>query len=287
MSNTFENSRRILGAALACFMLAALSTSIHAQTCTVNNWDAVSADVVNGDNDATGSVGSPPTFKRYAGPCSLRATFGGVAEWVENDQGGALDESNYIARFYVYLTDVAGTNVPLFEAYDGTNAALFAVLYSDTLSIGIDTNGSGTPNVAGDAQTGWNSVEIEYDGTNLSASINGAADISAPTDLMTNVASVRLGDIDGGVGSGVAYFDDFDSRRVSRPGRLCRGLTDESRDLLTFADAIAIFTDAVSPVTVVAGQPDYNEDGLVTFSDAITVFNQAVNPANRSCDQNR
>jgi hypothetical protein len=284
MSKIFGNSRRILGAALACFALTAVSTSIHAQTCTVLNWDAVSGAVVNGDSDATGSVGSPPNFKRYAGPCSLKVTFGADAEWVENDQGGALDEANYIARFYVYLTDVAGTNVPLFEAYDGTNAALFAVLYSDTLSIGLDTDGDGAPDVSGAAQAGWNSVEVAYDGTTLSASINGAADISAATDLTTNVASVRLGDIDGGVGSGVAYFDDFDSRRVSRPGRLCRGLTGDGTNL-GLPDAFSIYDEFTSgPNLLAGGQPDYNEDGSVDLQDFFDVYDAFASGQNDCAD---
>ncbi len=287
MTKFSKNSKRLLGAAAACALLVGWSVSSQAQTCTVGNWDASSGALadMDGTDNSNGLVGTPPVFRRYAGPCAFEAPFGGGPDWVE-DSG--MVESNYIARFYVYLNDLTGDDVPIFEAYDGSNAALFGVYFTSDSGagvIGFDATGNGIVDQSGSAEPGWNSVELSYDGVNLLASINGADDLSAASSS-GDVAAVRLGDIDG-AGGGSAVFDDFDSRRTTRPGRLCRGLTDATRDALTFADAIAIFNDAASNSTVTTGQPDYNEDGLVTFSDAIAVFNRSVSASTRPCAENR
>lgn len=287
MSKISISSKRILGVAVACLMLGAWSTSSQAQTCTVANW----AGGATGLSDA--NTGTPSgSNRRYGGPCGLRVPADGTARFVTDDSPAS--ETTYIARFYTFL-DAAGTGeIILFAADDGATdqvQVLYNVPSNGDLTLRVwDSGGPNDLSFLG-VGTGWHSVELVWEAAASAAiafSVNGAPDVTATLDTSGIVlANANLGNVGGANTGGTIDFDDFDSRRVSRPGRLCRGLTDETRDLLTFSDAIEIFNDAVSPTTFVAGQPDYNEDGLVTFSDAITVFDRAVNPATRSCDQNR
>lgn len=265
--------------------------------CTVGNWDEA-VNLADGDTNQDGNVGTPPNFQRYSGKCSLDVVFGGAdGSWVANstDMNGApLNEQRYIARFYVFVDALEGSNVPIFEANDGVPETLFSISYSagSPATFGIDLSGNGSPDQTISATAGWNSVEFDYDGAagTLAVSINGAADVNlATTSGGSNVVRVRLGDLDG-AGSGFAYFDAFDSRRNNRPGRLCRGLTTalgDPRDSLLPADAIAIFTEFSTGGNVLAeGQPDFNGDGQILPGDAISAF-QRFATGNAACALNQ
>ena len=278
--------------AVAGFMLVGWSLSASAQNCTTANWTSA-VGLADGVDNATGNVGTPPTFRRYAGPCALRVPVDGTARYVIDDSPAA--ESSYIARFYVFLNNSGSAPIVLFEALGSGDAAQLRLTYTaPNLTLEIFNNGQTQSRQFTNLENGWQSVELSWAQgatANVSLTLNGDTLTAEGVDTAgRTIERVRMGNV---AAAGVAQasttvdFDDFDSRRSSNPGRLCRGLTDQTRDSLTFGDAIAIFSDASSAAFVAPGQPDYDENGLVTFGDAIAVFNRAAGASTRPCAANR
>jgi hypothetical protein len=67
------------------------------------------------------------------------------------------------------------------------------------------------------------------------------------------------------VTGGSVDFDDFDSRRVDRPGRLLVADANDSGDL-TIADLFEV-NNELGGSAFAAGQPDCDENGSITISD--------------------
>jgi len=271
-----------VGLALAAGLGLALSA--QAQTCTVQNWD-FAQNLVDGSDNATGNVGTQPNgFKRYGGPCGLKVPFGTTVAYVENStQGGegtsALNESFYVTRFYVFLGDVTiSGGGAIFTAFDSGNSELFSVIYdSDGSELSFNVVGATNPDPVSIAPGSWHSVELVYDvtGGEFIFSVdrpldeNGDQVVDAHATVVTgsfgsNVAVAQLGNIDG-VGSGSAYFDDFDSRRSVGPGRLLVGDADGS-ETYSAVDIATVRAEALG-VGIAAGQPDCDENGTITAAD--------------------
>jgi len=70
-------------------------------------------------------------------------------------------------------------------------------------------------------------------------------------------------------------FDDFDSRRISRPGRLLVGDADEN-DAVNTLDALAVL-DEFNSAVFAPGQPDCTEDGTVNTIDALCALDIFAN----------
>lgn len=284
------NSRKLLFAGAALAASFGLVLSAQAQTCTIANW---SGSPVGGLND-TDNANKPPSNPRYAGPCSLEVPVAGSAAHVIDNS--PTSDTGYIVRFYTFLED-AGTNpMIIFEANDaddGAGTSQILVRYNDptagdlTLEV-FHAGGSTTRTFA--VGNGWHSVEFDWE---AAASASIAFTVDGQTDLTITgvdtsgitIESALLGNIttaSGGAGA-VAYFDDFDSRRSTRPGRLCRGDTDGNNSI-GFADLNAVGNEVISGGTILAsGQPDYDENGAVGFSDLNAVFSDHVQIANSAC----
>lgn len=284
-----KNGRKSLLAGLAVAACFALSAGVQAQICTVSNWDAGTLNLVDGADNASGDVGTQKNgYKRYGGPCGLKVPFGSPAAYVENStQGGdgstALDELYYIARFYVFPGELtASGGAAIFTAFDSGDAELFSVLYnSDTSELSFNLPGATNPAPVPVDAGKWHSVEPVYDATgdSFAFSIDRAIDededgtidahaTSVSGTFNNNVAAVQLGNIDG-AGSGFAYFDDFDSRRTSFPGRLMVGDADGS-GAITISDLFAVEEERGGGDHA-AGQPDCDESGAITISDLFCV----------------
>jgi len=284
------------GAAVAALM--GLSFNAQAQTCVVSNWLGGAVGVTDADAGTQDTAAS--SNRRYGGPCGLRVDVGGVAQYVVDDTPSA--EGTYIARFYTYLNNAGADAIIIFEADDGTNPQA-QVWYNfpaaGDMTLRVFDTGAGTNDLTFNAvPSGWTSVEMVWESAaaaNLAFSVNGAADLTATIDTSgITLANASLGNINAAANGTSIDFDAFDSRRISRPGRLCRGLTDEARapfpgdtsPSLTIADAQAIFgafsTNGGSPA---AGMADYNEDGFVNIADVQGVFT-AFATAQNNCDLN-
>ena len=294
----------LLLSGFAGLMLAAGSGSVFAQTCTISNWQVNSSPGAVGLTE--GNVGLPNDsfsgvpFRRYGGPCGLRVPVDGTARYLSD--GSPVDEAAYNARFYVFLDSAGSENVRLFEAVNtaaGGNA--LEVWYEPGASKIVlkvaTTDGPANLEITG-IGSGWHSVEFAWaagETATVSLAVNVEIDTADPDDFASatlntsgqSIGEARLGNING-ANSAAAFidFDDFDSRRVSTPGRLCRGLTvDESeRDFLSSQDITSIAIEiATNGATPAGGQPDRNEDGVVTSAD-ITGIAIAIGTNSNDCN---
>jgi hypothetical protein len=162
--------------------------------------------------------------------------------------------------------------------------AVFTVYYTDTGELGFDADGDGTVDQTASIGSGWHSIEIVYSVSNdqFTFSVDGAADVNVSTTLTDNIVAVRLGALSN-AGSGTADFDAFDSRRLNRPGRLCRGDANND-DEIRSADVLSAWAEASSfGAQKAPGQPDYNEDGLVRTSDVLSMWNNHAAVFNFDC----
>jgi len=261
--------KSLIGGVAAAALLG-LSMNAQAQTCVVSNWS--SATVVT-DADA-GTQGA--SNRRYGGPCGLR-TPGGAAAYVTDETPSA--EGTYIARFYAFL-DSAGTDpVIIYEATDGTDERIRVWYNADntgaaspgdlTLQVIDNVSANNFVTFTG-VGSGWHSIEFTWEAAasaDINFTVNGAADQTITLDTSGfQIADASLGNVDGGA-TGTMDFDDFDSRRISRPGRLLVGDANDDEAVSIF-DTIAIIGEFQSGVFA-PGQPDCNEDGQVNIFDAI------------------
>lgn len=290
--NLMTNGRKLLLAGVALTACLGFAFNAQAQTCTIVNWTGTEVGVSDSNAGTQNTAGS--SNRRYGGPCGLRVPVDGSAHYVVDPSPAS--EGAYIARFYVFLDNAGSDPIQLFGADDGTDdqVQVWYNLSPGELTLRVFDNGSPASPVdlSEPVGAGWHSVEFVWEaaGTpDIRFSVDGNTDLttSAPDTSGLSIVNASLGNVDGGAtGGGSIDFDDFDSRRVDRPGRLCRGLTDLARADLDLQDALNIFDEfASNGLTPAAGQPDYNEDGIVDFDDALDVFDRFAT-GNEDCALN-
>ena len=275
----------IAGVALSA--LLGFSINAQAQTCTIANWDSATGLAV-GDTGLPGS-----NNRRYAGPCGLRVDLDGTPRYLTDNSPAT--ETTYIARFYTFLNN-AGTDPVILFADDADNVQVwYNVPNAGDISLQV-FDSADQAHLASflNVGPGWHSIEFEWESAasaNIGFSVNGADDQTLSIDTSgISLSSVKLGNIDGATG-GTVDFDDFDSRRISRPGRLCRGLTDPDRapagdgwQRLQSVDRQNIFVEIATGGNIPAGgQPDFNEDGSVGSADRQGIF-VAIATGQNSCE---
>ena len=294
----FQGRSGLLVGALAGLMMAGWSLSSHAQVaCTTDNWSFAT------ENAVAGTQG--PNNRRYGGPCGLRANAASSFSFVRDDSPAA--ETSYIARFYAFLDNVNGPAI-IFQARDTGERSLITVTYNEPTNGALALDVRDADNelqrlVVTDIGRGWHSIEIKWeasDNADIRLALNTTEaddeDFQFPLDTSgLAVSSALLGIINGDdvSVSGTADFDDFDSRRISRPGRLCRGLTVPEgtgagqRTALALADVSAVFAEVSSfGVNAAGGQPDFDENGAVNLGDVSAIFSR-VSAFQTACDLNR
>ena len=277
--------------------LVLASSAADATNCTVDNWSLA----VELTDDNVGTQGA--NNRRYAGPCGLRVPVSGTLRYLQDDT--PANEAVFNVRFYFFLNDVTG-DVTLFQAAASNNDPVITATYDQSASaIDVDiAHATATQTLVAEGVdvTSWNSLEIQWkaDGAETAKVILVNADLtdevigSAVNTSELRIDRARLGVL--GVTSGATGsidFDDYDSRRESVPGRLCRGLTDPDRAVgnsgfqeLKFADIDNIFAEIASRgASPSAGVPDFDQDGQVKFSDLDAVF-QRIASRQVSCAVN-
>lgn len=266
------HGRKLLFAGVALTACLGFALSAQAQTCTVSNW---TTPTNLSDADAGLQTGDG-TNRRYGGPCGLQVDVDGTTRSVLTDT--PQDESTYIVRFYTFL-DNAGTGaVQLFNADDGLGNDVVQVWYNVpaqgdlTLRV-LDASGP-TDIVEPSVGPGWHSVEFEWTAgasADIDYSVDGATDMTETLDTSGQfVANAALGNLNGANTGGTVDFDDFDSRRIERPGRLMVG--DANGDsTISGADNITLLIER-NGGSYAAGQPDCNEDGEISGADNICLL---------------
>ena len=280
----------LVASAMVGLLMAGWSVSASDQTCTTTNWSS-SVGLEDGVSDATGNVGTPPSFRRYAGPCGLRVPMDGTPRYLVDES--PIAETSYIARFYVFLGAAASETVTLFEALDAANNPRLRVTYTASdITLDVFSNGADQTIEFTELTNGWHSVELSWSqaaAAEVSFSLNGGTPSVVTVDTSgLSIDEARLGNINGATLAQTTAidFDDFDSRRSTFPGRLCRGLTNESRSSLDFDDVLAIFGEVASGGgNAAGGQPDFDENGEIDFDDVLGVFGR-IAAGNDACAVN-
>lgn len=279
-----RHGRKALLAGVALAACMGFAVNAQAQTCTVGNWDGGATGLSDAD---TGTQGADN--RRYGGPCGLRVPVDGTARYVSDNSPG--NEPVYIARFYAFLDDAGDDPVQIFAADDGA-ADQIQVWYNETnpgdLTLRVfDAGATANDLTFAGVSSGWHSIEFVWSADAAAAiafSVDGAADITETVDTSgIAIANAHLGNVSGADTGGSIDFDDFDSRRMERPGRLCRGDTNDDGQV-TQVDMLTIFAEVASGGTSFAdGQPDYNEDGSISQIDFLQVLNSHVSVGNPAC----
>lgn len=269
---------------LSAAILGAMAFS-QANACAISAWGTVQGVVAADAGEPTTSTG---TFKRYSARCGLMVTGAAAAKFVQDNS--PVNATSYRARFYLFSGNVdTGAGGYVYLARNGSDADLIRIALTGG-NLQTTVTGGTVPNIPVTANR-WYSVEIEWaQGAAAPFLIrvkgNGAAAAAAVThSVTTNNAAGVLKDVRLGLSAaatGTAFFDEYDSRRTTSPGRLCRGDANNSSAAagsaqnLTGGDAQAIFNE-IGGGGLASGQPDYNESGGVTGSDAQGIFFAVAN----------
>ena len=273
------NQKSLLGTAVVAALLFGAQA---ASACAISAWSAVNTTGV-----VAGDAGEPQNgWSRYSGRCSLRIanSNGANGRFVQDDTPS--NEPTYRARFYYFTGDLTGT-AAIFQARKTDGTPVIQVTHNGSVLSFTTLNGGAAQTVpvadsryyaieiawAAGAGTGSMTASVTGSGNPTPVNIAGFSNLANSADSITDV---RLGLINGSVTTGAApvYFDEFDSRRTTNPGRLCRGDAN-GNGTLTGGDAQAVINEFVNNATTVIGQPDCGENGTVTGGDAqciITLF---------------
>ena len=267
--------KTLLGAAIFSAM-----AFTGANACSISAWSAVdSVGVVAADS------GEAPAFPRYSARCSLRVVGAATAKYVQDNT--PTNATSYKARFYVYtgttLVDTAAGGF-FYLARDANGANLIRLaLTGGNIQTTVTGSAAAIPAIPVAAGK-YYSVELEWAqgaAAPFSIKVQGAGAPTATTQTTTTnnaagvLKDVRLGLSAGSTGT--AFFDEYDSRRTTAPGRLLK--CDANNDgLIAVQDRIQINTEALSGNAALAiGQPDATEDGVVSVQDRIQVNNKILN----------
>jgi hypothetical protein len=256
----------LLGAAI----LGALAFN-QAGACAFSAWSATDSVGITAAN-----VGSPPAagFSRASGLCSLKIDGSATARYVQdNTPTNAL---TYEARFYINSASAdTGAAGFIYLARSATATDVIKIaLVGNALRTTVAGGGAvaDIPIVAGRLY----SVELSWkSGTAQAFQIkvqgNGTAAVTQTTTVTTAAVlkDVRLGLSAAATGS--INFDEYDSRRTTAPGRLCKEDAN-GNNLIQGTDRVTI-TNEILAVSLATGQADCTENGAVQGTDRVCVTN--------------
>lgn len=282
------NHKALLGTAVAAALMFGAQ---FASACTNAAWTtSVGLTAANTGEPTAG-------FKRYSGRCGAQISDAATPRYFEDASPAA--ESAYEARFYYYTGDISG-NGDIFQARNTGGTNIIRIVANGT-------NLSFTTNTGAGAQTvtvqdnKWYAIELSWSagaGTgSMTATVTGAsgnavapavagtvnfANLSNASDV---IDAARIGIIAGTPAvTAPVYFDEFDSRRTTSPGLLCRGdAASPPNNVVNVFDAVAVINEAGgNPALLSSGQPDCTEDGTINVFDGVCVVAVAGGP-NASC----
>ena len=274
--------KTLLGAAI----LGAMAFT-SANACSISAWSADTVGVVATDAvEPSIALGQ----NRYSARCGLRVIGAASAKYVQDNT--PTNATTYKARFYFYtgatLVDTGAAGF-FYLARDGAGAPLIRLaLTGGNIQTTLAGSAAAIPNIPVVASK-YYSVELEWAqgaAAPFSIKVQGAGAATPTTQTTTaNTTGLVLKDVRLGLSAastGTAYFDEYDSRRTTAPGRLLK--CDANNDgLVAVADRIVINNEILG-TAIAIGQPDGNEDGLVSVADRIQVNNKILNVPGSLCN---
>lgn len=263
--------KTLLGAAIFSAM-----AFTGANACSISAWSATdSVGVVAADAAEPTAVNG---WKRYSARCGLQVIGAAASKYVQDNT--PTNATSYKARFYVSTgSPIVDTTAGgfFYLARDGAGANLIRLaLTGGNIQATVTGSAAAIPPIPV-AANAFYSVELEWAqgaAAPFIIRVQGAG-AAAPTTQTTTtnnttgvLKDVRLGLSAGSVGT--AFFDEYDSRRTTNPGRLCRGDAN-GNSAIQGTDRVAITNEILG--TLAAGQPDCNENTLVQGTDRTCVTN--------------
>jgi len=245
-----------------------------AYACSLANWSSTSGSILaNQPDGASGDPANGDFVRRYEGLCASKAPVDpdDIPSFVQDNRPGGIDR--IIARFYVF--NDGAIDPVVYRGNDSGGAELFDV----TLTSGNAVFDAGGVSVSDTLQSGWNSIEIDWDSAsgNISMSVNGETAVSDSGISAASLANVQLGNVDN-VAGGDLFFDSYEAHLSTPVGRVCNcNANGSADDVVNIQDIISVVNEA-SGGALSAGTPDCNEDGSITIQDII----QSVNVASTS-----
>lgn len=274
------NHKNLLGAAL----VAALAFGANAASaCAISAWSSATGLTVAD----TGEPGAG--FSRYSGRCSLRVpSFTAGGRFVQDNTPN--NEVSYRARFYYYTGDISGAETDIFQARNTGGTNIIRITHDGSV-LRFYTNTGGAAQSVTVADSKYYSIELAWAAGTVSpattgtftatvrdnsTTATGTANFTGLANSADSITDARLGLIAAATTPTVTapvYFDEFDSRRTTNPGLLCRG--DANNDTaIGSADRIVVTNEILSTgATPAIGQPDANHDGSVGSADRIVITN--------------
>ncbi len=254
--------------ALIAGLAVALGTG-SAVACSLQNWSTTNGGIFASQPDGNGGdPAASPASTRYAGLCGSTAP-GGVVSFVQDNRPGGIDR--IIARFYVLNTGASNAVV-----YRGNNTG-GTELFNVTLNGGNAIFNAGAASASAATQTGWNSIEIDWDsaGGTIGLIVNGGTAVTDNGVAAGALANVQLGNVNGAVGGDLS-FDGYEAHLSTAVGRLLNADANDSGSITT-ADIVSIRNEILG-VQLAPGTPDCNESGGVTTADIVCTRNIILNP---------
>lgn len=252
--------------ALIGSLAIALGTG-SAVACSLQNWSTTSGGIFASQPDGTGGdPGGSPASSRYAGLCGSTAPAGAVS-FVQDNRPGGIDR--IIARFYVLNS--GATNAVVYRGNNSGGGELFNV----TLDGGNATFNAGAASASAATQTGWNSIEIDWDSAGGTGNliVNGGAPVALSGAVAAGaLANVQLGNVNGASGGSLS-FDGYEAHLSTAVGRICNCNANGSADDAVDIGDIIVLVNEVGGTSLTSGTPDCNEDGLVDIGDLIETVN--------------
>ncbi len=264
----------LFGSALAIAM--AFGANV-ASACSVDAWSVR-------NNVTAADAGDPSTgFKRYSGRCGLRVN--AANKFVQDNTPN--NETSYRARFYFFTADVSGGEIDIFQAKAQGGTNIIRVTHDGSLlRFYVNTGGAAQQVTVQDnkyyaiemawaagttspATTGTFTATVKGAG---SAAAAGTANFTGLANAADSITDARLGVMNGTptfAGGSSYFFDEFDSRRTTDPGRLCRGDADNNNAVNVFDIGAMVpeIQQPANPAVLTQGQPDFDENGSVNVFD--------------------
>lgn len=269
----------LFGSALAIAMAFGANA---ASACSVDAWSV--------RNNVTAADAGEPTaagdFPRYSGRCSLKAN--ATNKFVQDNTPN--NETSYRARFY-YMTGNVSAETDIFQARNTGGTNIIRITHDGNV-LRFYVNNGPTPTQVTVADNRYYSIEFAWaagtaspattgtftatvtgnSGNNAANAVAGTVNYTNLNNAADSITDARMGVIAGpapganAAGQNAVYFDEFDSRRTTNPGRLCRGDANGSGQISS-ADRSAVTQELEQTPVLGAGQPDCNESGSITAAD--------------------